>query len=86
MKTGIIYKGAKVIVPQSMQKDMLRKIHANHFGGELNINVTREVLFWSGLRKSIQDVCEACSTCAKYGHFAPKEPMKYLPIPTDPSR
>lgn len=41
VKTGIIYKGAKVIVPQSMQKDMLRKIHANHFGGGLNINVTR---------------------------------------------
>ncbi|XP_068703724.1 uncharacterized protein [Montipora foliosa] len=32
VKNGIIYKGSQVMVPQSMQKDMLRKIYANHFG------------------------------------------------------
>ena len=84
VKNGIIYKGAQVMVPHSMQKDMLRKIHANRFGGESNILMAREVLFWSGMRKSIQDMCDACSTCPQYGHSAPKEPMKSLPIPTGP--
>ena len=84
VKNGIIYKGAQVMVPQSMQKDMLRKIHANHFGEESNIRMAREVFFWSGMRKSIQDMCDACSTCAQYGHSAPKEPMKSLPIPAGP--
>ena len=37
MKNGVIYKGAQVMVPYSMQKDMLRKIHANHFSEESNI-------------------------------------------------
>ena len=45
MKSGINYKGAQVMVPQSTQKGMLRKIHANHFGGESNIRMAREVLF-----------------------------------------
>ena len=37
VKNGVIYKGAQVMVPYSMQKDMLRKIHANHFSEESNI-------------------------------------------------
>ena len=84
VKNGIIYKGTQVMVPQSMQKDMLRNIHANHVGGESNIRMAREVLFWSGMRNSIQGMCNACSTCDQYGHSAPKEPVKSLPIPTGP--
>ena len=84
LKNGIIYKSAQVLVPQSMQKEMLRKIHANHFGAESNIRMAREVLFWSGMRKSIQDMSDACNTCDQYGHSAPKEPNKSLPISTGP--
>ena len=84
IQNGIIYKGTIVLVPPTMRKEMLGKIHTNHFGAESNIRMAREVLFWPGMRKSIQDMCEACSTCAKYNTTAPKEPMKHLPIPTLP--
>lgn len=84
VQNGIIYKGTQLMVPQSMHKEMLRKIHANHFGAESNIRMAREVLFWPGMRKSIQDMCDACGTCAQYGTTAPKKPMRSLPIPTRP--
>lgn len=84
VQNGIIYKGTQVMVPQSMHKEMLGKIHANHFGAESNIRMAREVLFWPGMRKSIQDMCDACGTCAQYGTSAPKEPMRSLPVPTRP--
>ncbi|XP_044182111.1 uncharacterized protein K02A2.6-like [Acropora millepora] len=84
VQNGIIYKGTQVMVPQSMHKEMLRNIHANHFGAESNIRMAREVLFWPGMRKSIQDMCDACGTCAQYGTTAPNEPMRSLPIPTRP--
>ena len=84
VKNGIINKGTQVMVPQPMHKEMLRKIHANHFGAESNIRMAREVLFWSGMRNGIQDMCDACGTCAQYGTTPPKEPMRSLPIPTRP--
>ena len=34
VQNGRTYKGMQVMVPQSMHKEMLRKIHANHFGVE----------------------------------------------------
>ena len=86
VQNGIIYKGTQAMVPQSMHKEMLRKIHANHFGAESNIRMACEVLFWPGMRKSIQDMCDACGTCAQYGTTAPNEPMRSLPIPTRPKQ
>ena len=81
---GLIYKGALVFIPPTMRKDMLQKIHINHFGAQSNIRMSRQVLFWPGMRHSIQDLCESCSICAKYSTTATKEPMRSLPIPTLP--
>ena len=81
VQNSIIYKGTQVMVLQSMHKEMLRKIHANHFAAESNIRMAREVLFSPGMRKSNQDMCDACGTCGQYGKTAPKEPMRSLPVP-----
>lgn len=56
VQNSMIFKGTQVMVPQSMHKEMLCKIHANHFGAESNVCMARKVLFWPGTRKSIQDV------------------------------
>ena len=65
-----------------MHKETLLKIHKNHFGAASNIRMAREVLFWHGLSKSIQDMCDSSPDCAKYQCVAPKESMISLPIPT----
>ena len=72
------------MIPQSMQAEMLLKIHANHFGPESNIRMAREVLFWPGMRQAVFDMCNNCGTCAQYGSTSTKEPMRSLPISTLP--
>ena len=84
VQNSIIYKGTQVMVLQSTHKEMLRKIHANHFAAESKIRMAREVLFSPGMRKSNQDMCDACGTCGQYGKTAPKEPMRSLPVPSRP--
>ena len=84
VQNGIIYKGMQVMVPQSMHKEMLSKIHANHFGTASNTQMARKVLFWQGMRKAIQDTCDACGICVQYCRSATKESMKSLPVPSRP--
>ena len=72
------------MVPRSMHKEMLSKNHANHFGSDSNIRMAREVLFRQGMRKAIQDTCDACGICAQYCRSVTKEPMKSLPVPLRP--
>ncbi len=84
VQNGLIYKGEATLVPQAMITDILEKIHLNHSGAESAIRMAKEVLFWPGMRKMIQNMCDTCSTCAQYNSSAPKEPMQSLPIPTLP--
>ena len=81
---SIVYKGQQCVVQQSMQSPMLKKIHANHMGGESNIRMARQVLFWPGMRGAIQDTCQACSECERFNKAAPTEPMLSMPIPEQP--
>ena len=81
---GLIYKGEQVLIPNSLIKIMLEKLHHHHFGAASSIRMARDVFFWPGMRGHIDDMCKSCGDCAKYGKAAPKEPMKILPVPTLP--
>ncbi|CAB4033978.1 Transposon Tf2-9 poly [Paramuricea clavata] len=91
---GMIIKGwpdekqkvTTTLIPESMQADMLSKIHVNRLGAEFNIRMAREVLFWPGsvLRKAIQNMCTTCGICVQYGQTLTKEPMKSIPLPSLP--
>lgn len=67
------------MILQSMQAEMLLKIHANHFGP---MYAWHEKYFRSRMRQAVFDMCNNCSTCAQYGSKSTKEPMRSLPIPT----
>ena len=81
---GIIYKGLQASIPPSMHTQLLHSIHSNNLGAESNIRRAKEVLFWSGMRSDLHDMCQACTACAKYGQYAKHESMKSLPLPTLP--
>ena len=43
---GIIFRGERVVVPDSMRQDMLRKIHRSHIGNKGCLRRARDVLAW----------------------------------------
>ena len=52
---GILFKGEQIIVPKSMQKEMLQIIHQGHLGRDKSLAAAREVLFWPGMTSQIID-------------------------------
>jgi transposase InsO family protein len=81
---GIVYRGLQAVVPVSMQKAMLLKIHYSHLGAESNIRMCKDIIFWPGMQAAIKDECSNCGICAQYASENPKEPMKSQPIPQYP--
>ena len=79
---GVVYKGLQVVIPVSLRKTMLKKIHAAHLGPESNISMYKDVLFWPGMKTDIREICNACCKCAQFKSQNPKEPMKSQPIPS----
>jgi transposase InsO family protein len=81
---GVIYRGLQAVVPPSMQKSMLQKVHCSHLGAESNIRMCKDIIFWPGMQAAIKDACSNCGVCAQYAPVHPKEPMKSQPVPQYP--
>ena len=78
---GIMFKGERVIVPKSMQKEMLAVIHSSHSGIEKCKRRARDVLYWPGMNSEIEDVVSRCQVCSTYQRSNPKEPLLSHPVP-----
>ena len=53
---GIVFKGENIVVPPSMRPEMLQRIHMGHMGIEKSKQRARDVLFWPGMSKQIEDL------------------------------
>ncbi|CAI5681852.1 unnamed protein product [Oreochromis niloticus] len=81
---GIIFKGEKMIIPKRLRKDMIDRIHSSHMGIEKSKNRARDLLFWPGMGKQIEEAVGACSTCQERQTANPKEPLLSHAIPERP--
>ncbi|XP_062604074.1 uncharacterized protein K02A2.6-like [Saccostrea cucullata] len=81
---GLMFKGQKIIVPSTLRKEMLDRIHSSHLGTVKCKSRARETLYWPGMTSSIQEVVERCSICALNSKSNPKEPMLETETPSRP--
>ena len=49
---GLILKGEKIVIPQSLRKEMLNRIHSSHLGVIKCQERAKDVLFWPGMGKA----------------------------------
>ncbi|XP_048259745.1 uncharacterized protein K02A2.6-like [Haliotis rufescens] len=59
----LVFKGNKLVVPRALQAEMLEKIHEAHLGITKCKQRARDVLFWIGMNKHIEDFVSQCTIC-----------------------
>ena len=65
IQADILFCGQRIIIPTSMQSDILKKIHEGHQGIHKCRERAKTSVFWPGLSKQIQDLVESCATCVQ---------------------
>ncbi|XP_021368105.1 uncharacterized protein K02A2.6-like [Mizuhopecten yessoensis] len=83
---GILFKGDRIVIPRTLQAEMLQKIHTGHMGIEKSKKRARELLYWPGMGNQISDMISKCSTCLDYQNANAKEPILPTDIPKGPWR
>jgi len=84
MSDGLILKGQAITVPQALRKNILAQIHEGHLGIERSKLRARDLVFWPGMSKQIEQMVNNCSTCQELRSSNPKEPMLPHEIPQYP--
>ena len=72
----LVYRGQRVVVPQSLRKRMVQRIHASHIGVEGCLRRARESLYWPGMSRDIKEEVLKCDFCRTYDNNQPKETLQ----------
>ena len=84
VQNGVLFKGPRVIVPRSLQAEMLVKTRTSHQGIEASIRRAWEVIFWLGMSAEIKQKVSQCSVCNEYRPKQQKEPLMTYELPSRP--
>ena len=84
MQDSIVFKAYSVIIPKSMRKEMLNRIHSSHQGAEACLQKAKEILFWPNMKHEVRDAISMCSVCNEYLAAQQKEPLIPVEIPMRP--
>jgi transposase InsO family protein len=84
VEDGLILKGTRIVIPPSMRKSALEKLHYAHQGIEKCKLRARRSMFWHGINKDIEEMVQKCATCQKHQNSQSKEPMHPHDVPPRP--
>ena len=80
-KDGILYKGVRLIMPQSEWGSTLKVLHLGHYAiDKMNLR-TRETVYWPGISEDMKVTYHRCDICAKFARTHQKETLQYVETP-----
>ncbi|XP_054283219.1 uncharacterized protein K02A2.6-like [Macrosteles quadrilineatus] len=81
---GLVFRGNRLVVPITMRKEMLKRIHSSHPGLDASLRKAREALYWPRMSEDIKQNIEQCSACLLNSPNQPHMPMQTHEVPDLP--
>ena len=84
INSDLILKGDRIVVPQSMRKEMLTILHIGHPGITKVKTRARSTLYWPGMNNQLDNLSRTCQQCQEYQNRQREEPALNHEIPETP--
>ena len=80
---GLLMRGSRIVIPTSLQAEVLAQLHASHQGISKRRQRARQSVWWPDMSADLEKMVRSCSECAKKQSPWP-EPLLSTPMPTLP--
>ena len=84
LQNGLVFKGERLVIPAGVKDEMLANFHASHIGIQGSLRRAREVIFWPGMNKDVEDYVSKCTVCSRQPVQQGKEPLICHELPNRP--
>lgn len=81
---GIVFRGERVVIPDALRGDSVRRIHSSHLGIEGCLRRARECVYWPGMNEQIKTFIEKCDVCRSMDVKQQKETLQSHELPSSP--
>ena len=71
----LVFKGAQLVIPVPLRKEMLSMAHASHIGVEGCIRRARETMYWPRISTEMKEYIAKCDICMSHRAMPGKEPI-----------
>lgn len=65
VENNLLLKGTRLVIPKSLQRDILDRLHMGHQGITKCRECAKQSVWWPGLSTQFLQIVEECETCAK---------------------
>ncbi|KAL5517830.1 hypothetical protein EMCRGX_G003454 [Ephydatia muelleri] len=81
---GCLLYGSRVVIPPSLQPQVLELLHLGHFGMQRMKQLALTAVYWPRIDTDIMNQCQRCSTCAEHRNLPAKAPNHPWMVPEKP--
>lgn len=81
---NLLFFNNKLVVPYSLRKEILLKLHEGHIGIDKTKHRAREIFYWPGMSQDIENFIKQCKICEKFCRRNCKETIIPYEIPSRP--
>ena len=75
IQDGLIMKGQRILIPNSLKMEYLGELHKGHPGAETTKRRARETVYWFEITKDIDTFTAKCEKCNELKPHLQKEPL-----------
>ena len=72
---GLIVYGPRLVIPQSLRRETLIRLHDGHQGINRTKRRARQTVFWPGIDKDVENTVRACINCRRCVPSQQNEPL-----------
>ena len=83
-ENGLLFKGYRLIIPESLRNRCLQTIHEGHFGIEKMQLRARESVFWPKITADILQTAQGCQVCQTFSRSQQRETLMPHEVPQGP--
>jgi hypothetical protein len=84
VSNGMILKGLRIVIPMSLQPEVLQQLHYAHQGAEKCKLRAKGSVFWANINRDIEEMVKSCSPCQHHQNLNTKEPLVSHDVPPRP--
>ena len=78
---GIVYKGTKIIIPTTLRRDTMERLHSSHQGTAATLRRARLIVYWPNMALDIENHIGKCVRCQMDAPQQQAETIRHHDIP-----
>ena len=82
--SGCLFHGSRLVIPTSLQAQVLDILHLGHFGRQRMKQLARTAVYWPGIDAAIVRISQNCASCAEHQNKPSKAPIHPWILPEKP--